>query len=144
MGQMNMNATAATHTDDHHVHTVPLWGLFLALLALTAGEVGLFEWWHRTAETGTPVFPKYVMVILLMVMTLPKAAIVMIYFMHLKFERPFVVLLAVVPLVMVFICVLPPLIDGQTLKGDGKLLNKVENLGEFEVEFDRGGTSGDH
>lgn len=128
------------HDNEHpNLHPIPLWGLFLALLALTAGEVGLFEWWHHTAADGSPIFPKYVMVILLMVMTLPKAAIVMIYFMHLKFERPFVVLLAVAPLVLVFICVLPPLIDGQTLKGNDQLKNKVENLSDYKVEFDRGG-----
>jgi hypothetical protein len=128
-----------SHDNNHNLHPVPLWGLFILLLALTAGEVGLFEYWHSTAAAGSPIFPKYVMVILLMVMTLPKAAIVMIYFMHLKFEKPLIVFLAIVPLLLVFVCVLVPLVDGQTLKGNDQLHNKVEGLSEYKVEFERGG-----
>jgi len=123
---------ATAHANDHN-HKVPLVGLFLALLALTAAEVGLFEFWHHTADTGTPIFPKYVMVLLLMVMTLPKAAIVMIYFMHLKFEKPFVVLLAVVPLLMVFIAVLPSLTDSLTLKNHGQAINKIDGLMDYST-----------
>lgn len=128
-----LNASPEHHEADHS-HGVPLWGLFLALSALTAGEVGLFEYWHHTAEMGEPVFPKFVMVILLLVMTLPKAAIVMIYFMHLKFEKPFVVLLAVVPLFMVFVCVLPALTDIVTLRNHGQTFNKDESLPGYVLD----------
>lgn len=137
------HGTATAHAHGHGGgHTVPLVGLFLALLALTAAEVGLFEFWHASAADGDPIFPKYVMVILLLVMTLPKAAIVMIYFMHLKFEKPFVVLLAVVPLLMVFIAVLPSLIDSLTLKKHGLTLNKVENLDQYSTFSENGHGAG--
>lgn len=84
----------------------------MALLALTAAEVGLYEIWLHGAKAGDPFIPKYAMVlIILIVLTLPKAAIVLIYFMHLKFEKQFVIGLAIVPLVFAAICVLPTLAD---------------------------------
>lgn len=116
------------HRDEH---TIPLWGLFIALLALTAAEVGLFEFWHHTAESGHPVFPKFAMVLLLLVFTLPKAAIVMIYFMHLKFEKQLIVTLALVPFVTALIAVLVTLTDNLTLKNQGKNANFVPNLAEY-------------
>ncbi len=102
-------ATAHAHTHDHKI---PLWGLFLALLALTGAEVGLYEVWLHGAKLGDPFIPKYAMVlIILIVLTLPKAAIVMIYFMHLKFEKQFVLVLSLVPLLFAAICVLGALSD---------------------------------
>jgi len=128
-----MNAPATTPHAHHQPHTVPLWGLFLALLALTAAEVGLFEFWHYTAQHhAQPIFPKPVMVALLLVMTLPKAAIVMIYFMHLKFERPLVVLLAVVPLLMVFVCIAPTLTDIVSGRTSGRTLYEPQDLPSFD------------
>jgi cytochrome c oxidase subunit IV len=143
-----MNAPVTTHARAHHQpHTVPLWGLFLALLALTAAEVGLFEFWHYTAQHYTqPIFPKVVMVALLLVMTLPKAAIVMIYFMHLKFERPLVVLLAVVPLLMVFICVIPSLSDIVSGRTSGRAIYAPQDLPSFDPTAAHGdhGTGDEH
>ncbi len=112
-------------------HTVPLWGLFLALLALTAAEVALFEVWSHSNLRGEPFMPKYAMVlILLIVLTIPKAAIVMIYFMHLKFERQLVVLLALTPLITAAIAVLPTLTDAKTLKNWGQSYNLAHGLGD--------------
>jgi caa(3)-type oxidase subunit IV len=100
-----------------HYHPVPLWGLFLALLVLTAAEVGLYEVWTITAKNGDPFIPKLALVlILIIVLTLPKAAIVLIYFMHVKFEKQLIVLLALVPFVFVFIAVLPTLTDIMVLR----------------------------
>ncbi|MCE9591816.1 MAG: cytochrome C oxidase subunit IV family protein [Planctomycetes bacterium] len=134
--------TAPTH--DHeaahdHGHAVPLWGLFLALLALTAGEVALFEIWHQTqqhnaaGEVTWQLMPKFAMVLLLLVFTLPKAAIVLIFFMHLKFEKQFIVLLALIPFVFATIAVLPTLTDITTLLHHGQTYNGVphEQLGGF-------------
>ena len=107
-------------------HRVPLWGLFLALLALTAAEVALYEVWSRNQG----IMPKYVMVlILIFVLTLPKAMIVLTYFMHLKFERQLIVALALIPFAMVFVAVLPILTDTVTLKPDA--YNQVEGLRDF-------------
>jgi cytochrome c oxidase subunit IV len=137
-----MNAPATSHAHaDHQPHAVPLWGLFLALLALTAAEVGLFEFWHYTAQHhAEPIFPKAVMVALLLVMTLPKAAIVMVYFMHLKFERPLVVFLAVLPLLMVFICVVPSLSDIVSGRMSGRTVYEPQDL----PAFDPTAAHGDH
>jgi cytochrome c oxidase subunit IV len=106
-------------------HPVPLWGLFMALLALTAAEVALFEVWSRNQW----LMPKYAMVILLLVFTLPKAAIVLIFFMHLKFERQLIVALALLPFVMAIVAVLPILTDIVTLKSQS--YNQVPGLREF-------------
>jgi len=119
--------TSTTHAPDvhdatqSHGHALRLWPFFLALLALTAAEVGLYEWWRGTAvrvegmET-TYAIPKFALVLLVLVFTLPKAYIVLVYFMHLRFEKALVVWLAVVPLMMTFLAVLPTLTDGLTLK----------------------------
>ncbi len=114
-------------------HQVPLWGLFLALLALTAAEVVLFEVWSRNQW----MMPKYAMVLLLLIFTLPKAMIVLIYFMHLKFERPLVVILAIVPFIMCFVAVLPILTDIVTLRSDS--YNNVDGLREFMPGSDHSG-----
>ena len=106
-------------------HRVPIWGLFLALLALTAAEVALFEIWSRHQE----IMPKFAMVLLLLIFTLPKAVIVLVYFMHLKFERHLVITIAIVPFIMVFIAVLPILTDTVTLKPQAH--NQVDGLREF-------------
>jgi hypothetical protein len=126
-------APAATaHAAHHkHEHKVPLWGLFLALLALTAAEVGLFEVWHASAHDGEPFIPKFAMVLLLLLFTLPKAAIVMIYFMHLKFEKQLVIALALLPFVTAGLAVLPTLTDVKTLDGHGQTYNKVPDLKDF-------------
>jgi hypothetical protein len=61
---------------------------------------------------GHPFIPKYALVLLiLIVLTLPKGAIVMIYFMHLKFEKQFVVFLSLIPFLFAAVCVLPALAD---------------------------------
>lgn len=101
----------------------------MALLALTAGEVILFEIWHRTEFV-----PKFVMVMMILVLTLPKAAIVMIYFMHLKFEKHFLVLIAVIPLIMVFVAILPTLTDIMTLRANHFTDNKAHGLGDWELD----------
>ena len=108
-----------------HQHRVPLLGLFAVLLALTGAEVALFEIWSRNQW----LMPKYAMVLLLLLFTLPKAAIVLIYFMHLRFERQLVVTLALIPFVVAAIAVLPILSDIMTLKD--RSYNQVEHLREF-------------
>ena len=105
-----------------HKHSIPLWGLFLALLVLTAAEVSLFEVWNRTKEVDAAgmitwsFIPKYVLVMVILVFTIPKALIVLIYFMHLKFEKLMVVGLAISPFIFAALAVLPTLTDTLTLR----------------------------
>ena len=107
-------------------HRVPLWSLFLALLVLTAAEVALYEVWSRNQW----IMPKFTMVlILIFVLTLPKAMIVLTYFMHLKFERQLIVALALLPFGLVFVAVLPILTDTVTLKPNA--YNQVEGLRDY-------------
>ncbi len=115
-----MNQSAKNH------HPINIKNCFIILLALTAGEVALFEIWSQTAFV-----PKYVMVLMLLVLTLPKAAVVMIYFMHLKFEKQFVIALAIFPMILVFICVLPTLWDAVRLHNVGKSQNHVIGLKDW-------------
>jgi cytochrome c oxidase subunit IV len=65
-------------------------GVFWWLLGLTIAEV---------AVAYSPV-PKITMVILLVGMAFTKAAMVALYFMHLKFERSTLMLIALTPLIL--------------------------------------------
>jgi len=113
-----MSATTTQHA--HHDYRMPLWGLFLALLAFTAAEVGLYEIWRQSAADGDPFLPKVVLVLIIFAFTIPKGAIVMIYFMHLKFEKSFLVGLSIAPFIFAAICILTPLVDNTTVAGDMK------------------------
>ena len=117
------------HNRSHDGHHLPLWSLFLALLALTAGEVVLYDLWVKYH-----FIPKYALVIVILIFTLPKAAIVMIYFMHLKFERNLVVILAVVPFPLAVGAVLAMLSDTVTLKPDAH--NQVKSIGVYPQHGD--------
>lgn len=136
--------THATTSDDHsdargegHGHALRLMPFFLALLALTAAEVGLYEWWRHSwviNDLGDKVFaiPKFALVLLVLVFTLPKAYIVLVYFMHIKFERAFIVWLAVIPLMMTFLAVLPTLTDTATLKP--RKMNHTKVIGVYHPD----------
>lgn len=148
-----MSTAAPTHsTQDHshgkHDHALPLWGLFLALLAFTAAEVGLFEVWHRTQEVNAAgevtwqLMPKFAMVLIIFLFTIPKAVIVLVYFMHIKFEKWLVVLLALLPFGFAAIAVLPTLTDIRTLKGDQKTYNFDPHLGSYNPNA-HGGAHGE-
>ena len=65
-------------------------GVFWWLLALTIAEVAV-------AYTS---MPKLIMVVLLVGMAFTKAAMVALYFMHLKFERSTLTLIALTPLIL--------------------------------------------
>ncbi len=66
------------------------WYVWLALLILTLVELGVAK---------APM-PKAAMVFLLCVLALAKAALVAMYFMHLKFERYALMLIVVTPLLL--------------------------------------------
>lgn len=123
--------SAATKSGQHE-HRMPLMGLFAALLVLTAAEVALFEVWHYTALRGEPFIPKVAMVlILIIVLTLPKAAIVLIYFMHIKYEKFLIVFLSLIPLLFAGIAVLPTLTDLVTLRD--RSFTHVEGLRDYRA-----------
>ena len=100
---------------DDKKHEVNLLVCFLLLLLFTAAEIVLYEVWRRSNADGDPFVPKFVLVLLIFAFTLPKAFIVMTYFMHLKFERVTIVGIALVPLILVAVLILPPLTDIRTL-----------------------------
>ncbi|MGH7859064.1 MAG: cytochrome C oxidase subunit IV family protein [Candidatus Binatia bacterium] len=75
---------ATTHTEPNYM------AIFWWLLALTVAEVAV-------TYTG---LPKMVMGFLLIAMALSKAALVAMFFMHLKFERVTLGMIAVTPLVI--------------------------------------------
>ena len=137
-----------THgSDDHgHGHGLKLWPFFLALLALTAAEVGLYEYWRHSWEIvdGQKEYfiPKFALVWLILVFTLPKAYIVLVYFMHLRFEKQLVVWLAVIPLLLVFVCVLPTLTDSTVLKE--RKLSHVNKIGFYDAPHHDDHKDGEH
>jgi cytochrome c oxidase subunit 4 len=79
-------ATAEAHAQPNYM------GVFWWLLGLTIAEVAV-------AYAG---LPKVIMVVLLVGMAFTKAAMVALYFMHLKFERTTLTLIALTPL---FLCI---------------------------------------
>lgn len=131
-----------------HDHKVPLWALFIILVALTAAEVGFYEVWKHSAMEAdrivaaggeaAPFIPKFAMVlVLLVVLTVPKALIVLIYFMHLKFEKQLILGLAAFPMITAAITVLPTLVDARVLKP--RAYNQpIEPIGIYEPEGEHG------
>ena len=74
-----------------HGHAQPNYmGVFWWLLALTIAEV----------TVAYAHMPKLIMVVLLVGMAFTKAAMVALYFMHLKFERSTLTLIALTPLIL--------------------------------------------
>ena len=113
--------------DNHHLSLLPY---FFALLGLTAVEVGLYEAWRAMAdENGQSFVPKYVIVLIILAFTIPKAGIVMTYFMHLRYEKQLLIMFATTPLIIVFIAVLPTLSDIKTLKPN--LQNQQQQITGF-------------
>ncbi len=112
-------------SSEKHEHSVPIWAIFAFLLAFTLAEVGMYVTWKGSYEQfmigaqDGPYMSKEVMVIVLLVcLTIPKAIVVMIYFMHLKFEKHLIIFLAVMPFIVIPLVFSPPLIDAQTLRGN--------------------------
>ena len=93
---MDERQRAAEHFEDEHVTSlhpnyigVWWWLLGLTVLELIAG----------TTQTG-PAYPQLAKIMLLVAMALAKAALVALYFMHLKFENRTLSVIAVSPLVL--------------------------------------------
>lgn len=132
--------------EKEHPHIVPLWGLFVALLALTAAEVGLYEFWQRSGEqvNGQMVYfiPKFAIVLLILVFTLPKALVVLIFFMHLKFEKQMIVTLAIVPFIVAGIAVLLTLSDTKALHDQAQASRSVAGLKDYSLHRHKRGSGG--
>ncbi len=88
--------------DDHHVSYM---AIFWWLLALTILEVlaGIPE--------ASPAYPQLLKGALLVIMAVAKAALVALYFMHLKFEKLALGFIAMIPLVLCVFVVLMVLPD---------------------------------
>ncbi len=93
--------------------------------------MALYELWRQTASAGQPFVPKFALVLLILIFTIPKAMIVLIFFMHLKFEKLTIIVLALVPFVLAGIAVLPILADSLALNPGA--MNKVEGLKDFST-----------
>lgn len=120
---------------DDTKHEVNILACFLLLLLFTAAEIVLYEVWRRSNATGDPFVPKFVLVLIIFAFTLPKAFIVMTYFMHLKFERVTIVGIALAPLVLVAIMILPVLTDIRTLAE--RNYTKDHTLADFKAPPDK-------
>jgi caa(3)-type oxidase subunit IV len=131
-----MHSTSHDVHQDQGRHKVPLWSIFIILSVLTAVEVALYDLWVEYRFV-----PKYALVIMILVFTLPKAALVMTYFMHLKFEKQIIIALAIVPFVMACGVVLAILSD--TLELKPQAFNKVASIGVYHAHEDGVGES-DH
>lgn len=84
--------------DDHVASLEPNYiGVFWWLVGLTIAEILV------AAASNGPMFPKMAQAGLLVLMALAKAGFVALYFMHLKFEKPVLGVIALTPL---FLCAL--------------------------------------
>ncbi len=77
-----------------------VWGY---LLVLTIAEVGVAFMSH---------FPEKVLIVLLLFLALWKASLVAMYYMHLKFEPPRLVMMVLAPLPLAVIVTLALLMEG--------------------------------
>ncbi|MAE65090.1 MAG: hypothetical protein CMJ18_12540 [Phycisphaeraceae bacterium] len=125
----------AQESETSSPHQVNLTSCFVLLLLFTAAEILLYEVWARSAANGAPLIPKFAMVlVLLLVLTLPKAFIVATWFMHLRFERVLIVTLATVPLVTVGILILTITADIRTIAPS--TYTRDVDLDQFETRHD--------
>ena len=91
---MNQQTDAAEHRPNYLL-------IFGALFVLTLIEIGV-------ALAG---FAASAQVVLPLTLAFTKATLVALYYMHLKFEGPIIRIIAVVPVLLVFIVVLIPIFD---------------------------------
>ena len=78
---------AAEHKEPNYM------GVFWALLVLTLAEVGVF--WLQP--------PRLVLIVSLVGMALAKAGLVAAYFMHLRFEKKTLAMIAIFPVILLVI-----------------------------------------
>jgi len=90
-----MHAHAEAHAEGHTASTQLVLGVWFALLAMTGIEVYL-AYIHLAPS---------LMLTLLMGLSVIKAALIMAYFMHLRFER-FSLFLTLVPALVLCICLI--------------------------------------
>lgn len=90
-----MSAHAEAHAEGHTASTTLVLAVWFALLAMTGIEVYL-AYIHLAAA---------LMLTLLMGLSVIKAALIMAYFMHLRFER-FSLFLTLVPVLVLCICLI--------------------------------------
>ena len=76
-------------THDHHVNRKQYWVIFVYLLVLTVLEVGLVY---------IPGIPKGMMVSALILLAITKAALVGLFYMHLKHETKVLKLTVAIPM----------------------------------------------
>ena len=85
---------------EHEAHHVNYMAIFWWLLALTILEV------IAGVPTAGPAYPQLLKGGLLVIMAVAKAALVAMYFMHLRFEKLALAFIAMVPLVLCVFIVL--------------------------------------
>jgi len=79
------------HSGAAHAHKEPnYFGIIVVLAILTAAEIGV-------VFVG---LPRFVLGVILVVLALWKAGMVALYFMHLKFEKKTLAVIAVTPLIL--------------------------------------------
>ncbi len=84
----------------HEAHIVDYMAIFWWLLGLTILEI------IASMPAARPAYPQILKGALLVVMAVTKAALVGLYFMHLKFEKTTLGFIAMVPLVLCVFIVL--------------------------------------
>lgn len=97
-----MASDSHAHHDDHHVNYM---AIFWWLLALTILEV------IAGIPQASPAYPQLLKGALLVVMAVAKAALVGLYFMHLRFEKLTLGFIAMIPLILCVFVVLMVLPD---------------------------------
>lgn len=94
-----MSHAAAHHADDdaipHHDHP-PYFGIFIALTVLTILEVA--------AAVMLPLPTEWLRFVLV-ILALPKAVLVALYYMHLRYEQKLIYVIALLPVAMFFLLV---------------------------------------
>lgn len=87
----------STGKDHHESHDGAYWRLFIALAVFTGIELAI---------PAVLSEPRWLMIVLLMAVACAKAAGVLFYYMHVKFEKNLVALIAIGPLLFVGILIM--------------------------------------
>lgn len=90
---------ADSHTH-HEAHTVNYMAIFWWLLGLTILEIA------AGVPSAGPAYPQILKGALLVIMAVTKAALVALYFMHLRFEKVTLGFIAMIPLTLCVFVVL--------------------------------------
>jgi len=101
--------TAAHHEEHESMGKGQIWKVFFILLGITVMEFII------ALGISNEMMPQHIKNVIYIVLTLAKAAYIVAYFMHLKFERVGLILSIVLPILFIMYFIVLMMIEGSAL-----------------------------